>query len=88
MAAQSPAKDSISFPTLVREIRRARQLTQEQLARELQVTFSTVNGWENGKHRPIPVLAKRLLEMAADSNVPSGRFTATSQAAKRKGRKS
>jgi len=88
MAAQSFPKDSISFPILVREIRRARHLTQEQLARELQVTFSTVNGWENGKHRPIPVLAKRLLEIAAAADVPSGRFTATSQSAKRKGRKS
>ena len=38
---------------------------------KLQVTFGTVNGWENGKHRPIPVLAKRLLEIAETSNVPS-----------------
>ena len=88
MAAQSSAEGSISFPMLVREIRRARHLTQEQLARELQVTFSTVNGWENGKHRPIPVLAKRLLEIAAASDVPKDRFTPTSKAAKRKGRKS
>ena len=42
-----------------------RGLTQEGLARELGVSFATVNGWENGRHRPIPALAERLAEMAA-----------------------
>lgn len=51
---------------LVRRIRAARGLTQEGLARELGVSFATVNGWENGRHRPIPALARRLAEMAAE----------------------
>lgn len=51
---------------LVRRIRAARGLTQEGLARELGVSFATVNGWENGRHRPIPALARRLVEMAAE----------------------
>lgn len=38
-------------------------LTQEQFAREVGVTFSTVNLWENGHRRPQPYLLKRLLEM-------------------------
>jgi len=54
----------IHIPALVRAIRKARGLTQEQLARELGVTFSTVNGWENGKHRPLPVLVRTLSEIA------------------------
>jgi transcriptional regulator with XRE-family HTH domain len=40
-------------------------LTQEQFAREVGVTFSTVNLWENGHRRPQPYLLKRLLEMEA-----------------------
>ena len=59
----------IDFPVLVRDLRQALGLTQEQLARELGVTFSTVNGWENGKHRPIPALAGRLLELAGRARV-------------------
>ena len=51
-------------PSLVRGIRSARGLTQEALAREIGVTFSSVNGWENGRHRPIPALVARLLEIA------------------------
>jgi len=51
-------------PSLVRGIRVARGLTQEALAREVGVTFSTVNSWENGRHRPIPALVARLLDIA------------------------
>jgi transcriptional regulator with XRE-family HTH domain len=40
-------------------------LTQEQFAQEVGVTFSTVNQWENGHRRPQPYLMKRLLEMEA-----------------------
>jgi putative transcriptional regulator len=57
------------FPSLVKEIRTVRGLTQEQLARELDVTFSTVNCWENGKHRPIRALASALLRMAQDVGI-------------------
>jgi putative transcriptional regulator len=66
---------NIDFTALVREIRHARRITQEQLARDLQVTFSTVNGWENGKHRPIPALAGRLMELADASHIPPARYS-------------
>jgi len=52
------------IPSLVRGVRRDRGLTQEQLARELGVTFGTVNGWENGKHQPIPLLKRQLRRLA------------------------
>jgi DNA-binding XRE family transcriptional regulator len=52
-------------PALVRGIRAARNITQEQLAREIGVTFSTINAWENGRHRPIPALVNRLLDIAS-----------------------
>jgi len=75
MRAAVPTKSAIDFAVLVREIRQARHITQEQLARELQVTFSTVNGWENAKHRPIPALARRLIELADASEIPQRRYT-------------
>jgi transcriptional regulator with XRE-family HTH domain len=57
------------FPALVRALRQRLGLTQEQLAQELGVSFSTVNVWENGKRAPLPFLRKRLLEMAQASGV-------------------
>jgi len=52
---------------LVKRVRIDLGLTQEGLARHLGVSFVTVNGWENGRHRPSPGLARRLDELAAGS---------------------
>jgi len=52
------------IPTLVKRLRKQLGLTQAQFARELGVSFSTVNQWENARRRPQPVLLQRLLEMA------------------------
>ena len=53
------------IPTLVKTMRQKLGQTQEQFAREVGVTFSTVNQWENGRRKPQPFLVNRLLEMAA-----------------------
>ena len=59
----------IDFPDLVSALRVMRGLSQERLARELDVSYGTVNGWENGRHRPIPAHARLLLDMAATFGV-------------------
>ena len=59
-------KSEVDYPKLIREIRTARGLTQQQLADELSATFQSVNGWENGKHRPIRAFSQRLLHMATE----------------------
>ncbi|WP_442946216.1 helix-turn-helix domain-containing protein [Oceanobacillus sp. SE10311] len=38
----------MEFGSLVLEIRKKLNITQEQLAQELSISFSTVNRWENG----------------------------------------
>jgi transcriptional regulator with XRE-family HTH domain len=55
-----PTKD---VPALVKKIRQKKGLTQEQLARDLGVTFASVNSWENGRRTPQPFLLRRLLEI-------------------------
>ncbi|MGJ5674605.1 MAG: helix-turn-helix domain-containing protein [Nostochopsis sp.] len=41
------------FPNnLIRELRKRLGLSQEQLARQLGVSFQTVNRWENGRATP------------------------------------
>jgi putative transcriptional regulator len=57
--------ETAEIQALVRRLRQRMALTQEQFAREVGVTFSTVNLWENGHRRPQPYLLKRLLEMEA-----------------------
>ena len=40
------------YPALIKEIRRQLEISQEDLARELGVSFATVNRWENGRTKP------------------------------------
>ena len=42
----------MSNATLLKEIRETLCLTQQVLANELGVSFSTINRWENGAHTP------------------------------------
>jgi len=56
------------IPELIKELREHLGMTQEQFAREVGVTFSTVNSWENGKRRPLPFLVRRLLQMEEELN--------------------
>ncbi|MEW6115556.1 MAG: helix-turn-helix transcriptional regulator [Nitrospirota bacterium] len=48
---------------LIKYLRRQLNLTQEQFAQEIGVTYSTVNHWENGKRVSQPFLLRRLLEV-------------------------
>lgn len=48
---------------IVKRLRKGMELTQEQFAQEVGVTYSTVNQWENGHRHPQPYLLRRLLEM-------------------------
>ena len=49
---------------LIKELRDKLDLTQEQFAQKVGVTFSTINNWEKGSRNPHPFLFQRLLEMA------------------------
>lgn len=42
----------MEFGSIVKQVRKELGLSQEQLARELSISFSTVNRWENGKSKP------------------------------------
>jgi ribosome-binding protein aMBF1 (putative translation factor) len=65
----TPVPSSIDFAGLVRLLRQAKGLTQEEFARELEVTVGTFSGWEAGRHRPVRAQRKRLLQMAEASGI-------------------
>lgn len=45
---------------LIRELRQLAQLTQEQFAVVLGVTYSTLNRWENGHMQPSPLALRQV----------------------------
>jgi putative transcriptional regulator len=54
-------------PGIVRNIRRKNGWSQERLAHEMGVSFTTVSNWERGKRTPQPFLFRKLQELAGDS---------------------
>ena len=42
----------MDFPAVVKMVREKTGMSQEDLARALDVSFATINRWENGKTHP------------------------------------
>jgi len=49
--------------SLIRELRKRLDLTQEKFAARLGVTFPTINRWENGRTAPSPLAKQRIQEL-------------------------
>ena len=54
---------------LIKEVRVQLDLSQEDLAREIGVSFATVNRWENGRFRPSKLARATLHELASRHGV-------------------
>jgi DNA-binding transcriptional regulator YiaG len=70
------AEPQKNFSGLVRDIRAQLKYSQEDLARELGVSFATVNRWENGHTEPskmarnvITAFCKKMTERGVLRNV-------------------
>ena len=61
------------IPALIKELRERLDLTQEQFAQRVGVTYSTVNHWENGKRTPQPYLVRRLLDLKEELDSAKGK---------------
>ena len=57
------------FSEIIKSIRRQLGITQEQLAHELNVSFSTINRWENGHRVPKKLTVVCLIELCRKNTV-------------------
>lgn len=57
------------FGDIIKEVRKELGITQEKLAHELDISFSTINRWENGHTSPSRLAKRRLLEFCKNNNV-------------------
>ena len=58
-----PAIEQPELAELVREIRVRLKLSQVKLAAKLGVSFQSINRWENGRTKPLPLALKQLEEL-------------------------
>lgn len=59
----------MAFNDIVKSIRKQLGMTQEQLAHELNVSFSTINRWENGHRVPKKLTIVCLIEFCQQNAV-------------------
>ena len=59
--------DNKDISKMVRELRPAFGLTQEQLAAKIKVTVATVNRWENDRSKPCPLAMQQLEKLQKKS---------------------
>ena len=57
------------FQDKVKQVRKHLNLSQEGLARELGVSFSTVNRWETGKKEPSALGSKAFYEFCTSKKI-------------------
>ncbi|MCF6335864.1 MAG: helix-turn-helix transcriptional regulator [Spirochaetales bacterium] len=62
-----------SFPERVKKVRTTLGLSQEELAHELGVSFSTINRWENRQTKPIK-LARLQFEVFCKRKIEEGKL--------------
>ena len=61
----------LSFPERIRVLRRSLNVSQEELAARLNVSFATVNRWENGKAEPQQNQADSIEALFQEANISS-----------------
>jgi type I restriction enzyme M protein len=70
-----------SLPQLLRSIRTRLNLTQEQLAERLGVSFATVNRWEGGGNKPQRAAQEAILALAREAGVEGSESPPAAEAA-------
>lgn len=59
----------MTFNELLKDVRKELMMTQEQLAHEIGVSFSTLSRWENGHTTPILMARKSVLNFCKEKGV-------------------
>lgn len=59
----------LTYSEIIKAIRKQLNITQEQLAHELNISFSTINRWENGRTIPSRLARVQLLDFCKKRNL-------------------
>lgn len=61
-----PGTELLSTAVLIKETRKRLGLTQLQFAKKLGVSFQSVNRWERGRAKPLPIVLKQIEVMVKE----------------------
>lgn len=66
----------MKLDVILKEIRKEMNISQEQFAHELNVSFTTLNRWENNRSAPSRLAKLRILDYCKSKNIPKDIITA------------
>ena len=62
----------MSYSDVIKSIRTTLNISQEDLARDLGVSFATINRWENNKSQPSKLAKSAIKELCDKKNIDCG----------------
>ena len=77
----------MNFSDIVKAVRVYLGITQEQLAHDLNISFSTINRWENGRTIPSRLAKMRFVEYCLQRNVDNNSRAVSMSGASRMARR-
>ncbi|KKC47753.1 XRE family transcriptional regulator [Paenibacillus sp. D9] len=60
----------MTIDEIIKTVRKELNISQEQLARDLNISFTTINRWENGRSVPSRLARMRLSEYCTTKGIP------------------
>ena len=61
--------NKLNYPKMIIKLRIKMNISQEELADNLGVSFQSVNRWENGKYEPTKLAKAKLDELFAEYHI-------------------
>jgi DNA-binding transcriptional regulator YiaG len=59
----------MTFAKILKKVRQELSISQEQFARDLSVSYTTLNRWENERVKPSPLAKRRVLDYCVEKNL-------------------
>lgn len=59
----------MDYSKLIKELRERMILSQNELAELLEVSFSSVNRWENGKYEPTIKVKRKIIDLCEANHI-------------------
>jgi len=60
---------NINYPATIIKVRAKLNLSQAELAEMLDVSFASVNRWENGKYEPTRLVKEKIRLICEENNI-------------------
>lgn len=62
----------MDYPKIVKELREKLLLSQVEMAKLLNVSFLSINRWENARTKPVYAARRKIVELCKENNIDIG----------------